>query len=147
MYKRKLLSELVNVFSYEAQSMIRFKADHNEIMKHYHKICNNHFITENGNKRYPNYYQTTCNAIFFEILELLKSQSLIYCYEIDGKLYTTFNSDYPNKYSFKGLTDIQNYRKAGKEDRLNNARKNNENITSGFYYPCGKPFFIRTNRG
>lgn len=136
----KHLSELTSFFSSEARSLIcTFRQNQQQVMERYNDLILNVFHTNSGARRYPQYWQTVCNSVFFEVLEVYKSQNLIFCYEIDGQLYTTHKNK-SNSW-FIGETSIPNYRKAGKEDRLIELRKNNKKIVNGFYYVDGKPFY------
>lgn len=137
----KLLSDLTSLFSSEARSLICiFRQNQKQVMERYNGMIKTVFYTESGKRRYPKSWQQTCNSVFFEVLEVYKSQNLIFCYEIDGDLYTTYKNK--NNSYFIGETSIPNYRKAGKEDRLIELRKKGDPIKSGFYYSDGKPFFV-----
>lgn len=100
--------------------------------------------TDSGNYRYPQRDIFAATVAIDTTIKNLLSDFTVFCYKIDGELYTTYNRNKPFKYSFKGNpADItmQNYREAGKEPRLLELGKN-DSVVSGFYYPCGKPFFV-----
>ena len=140
-YKKLSFFDLIELFSNEVRSGFKWQMTSNELNEKLSKLKEYHYFTASGSDRYPDYFRTAITAAIHVTHKIHFNQDLIYCYLIDDQLYTTYNNGRSNQYYFKGVTDIQNYRAAGKEDRLNNARKNNESITSGFYYPNGKPFF------
>lgn len=145
--KKLNMYELIDVFSSAVCGGFNMKLNSRDLNEQINKLKQDHFFTDSGNNRYPDYFKSAVTGAIEASRKMLFNQRLIFCYEIDGVLYTTFNSDRPNEYNFKGDTQIPNYRKAGKEDRLIELRKNNGDIKSGYYYSCGKPFFISVKRG
>ena len=100
--------------------------------------------TDSGNLRYAKKDIHACQCVINQLLQDLLNDFTVFCYQIDGELYTTYNKDNSFKYAFKGnpaTITMKNYREAGKESRLMELSKDN-NVVSGFYYPCGKPFFV-----
>ena len=138
----KTLNELCKTFISELRSCIRFKMSSDDINTHIERIKAHQYKTTNGNERYPQYYKTAVNAAMDATRDILVQQNTIFCYEIDGDLYTTFKP-FNNNSWFIGFTEIQNYRLAGIEDRLIELRIKNKPIKSGFYYGCGKPYFVK----
>ena len=123
----------------------KFESTQDEIVKSYNAFILSNFYTDNDNRRFPNYYQSSVSSVYREVMQNCFELSLIYCYEIDGQLFTTYNSDYKQNYYFIGTTDIKNYRVAGKEEKLNDLRRSNIKVKSGFYYGSGKEYFINPN--
>ena len=146
MYKLLNMYELIDLFSSAVSGGYNMKMSSRELNDRINELKQYHFFTDSGKKRYTNFESYAVIGSIESTKKILFNQLLIYCYEIDGKLYTTYNSNAPHKYNFIGKTEIPNYRKAGKEDRLIELQKNKYDVTSGFYYPCGKPYFISTQR-
>ena len=146
-YKKLGFYELIELFSNEVRYGFKWQMTSRELNEKLNKLKEYHFFTKSGSDRYPGYFKTAIIAAIHTTRKIYFNQDLIYCYLIDDQLYTTYNKNRSDNYYFKGITELQNYRVAGKEDRLNNARKNNESITNGFYYPNGKPFFVTTKEG
>ena len=72
-------------------------------------------------------------------IEELRDQKCIFCYEVDGSLYTTFKKE-KHFYTFTGTTEIPNYKSVkGIEEKI---LKSKGEVKSGFYYPDGKPYYI-----
>ena len=134
-----------NVTQLVRSNFVSFKGGPAELNQSYKQFVDTNFYTEKGSNRYPNKYKLTCEMLRYELVKLFESMYLIYCYKIDGELYTTYKNS--NNSHFVGTTDIKNYRSAGKEDRLIELRKSNEPIEHGFYYPCGKPYRALAQRG
>lgn len=100
--------------------------------------------TSGNNYKYPKKDIHALKMLLVTLMEDYMEQFTIYCYNIDGDLYTTYNSDKPFKYNFRSHKKpvMENYRDAGKEVRLMELQKNSGNVQSGFYYPTGKPYFV-----
>lgn len=113
-----------------------FKLTQAESLEIIGEWIDNTMHTDNGNRRYPRYYQTSLNVFRHEYMNVRMNELTLFCYDYNGVLYTTYNRNKPASYMFKGVTDIQNYKDAGISD--------NElwNCDSGFYYNCGKPYFV-----
>lgn len=97
-----------------------------------------HMLTNSGNNRYPAYYGSVLRHCATQIKQMLENQNLIYCYEIENNLYTTYDASKSNNYNFKGTTKILNYRQDPKIDKL---VLNSQYTDSGLYYPCGKKYY------
>lgn len=146
-YEKLSMYQLIELFSNEVKSMFNFKMTSEQMSNRLNELKNIHFLTEKGNKRYPAYYYSAVTGAIESTRKIMFIQNLIYCYEIDGALYTTYKPNKPCKYDFIGKTDIPNYIEAGKESRIINHRKNNESLISGFYYSCGKPYYVTITKG
>jgi hypothetical protein len=119
-----------------------FKATQLETMAEVNKFFDYHFKTETGKQRYSKTIHNALSVLWYQTIKRLQDENTIFCYVIDGKLYTTFNAEKPNNYYFKGETKIPNYRQV--ESRLIELRKQDVDVVSGSYYPCGKPYFVLT---
>ena len=120
-----------------------FKSEQKQICEAYNKFLKDNLFTDSGNRRYPKYVQTALNCVFSEMMELHRSEKLVFCYKVDGKLFTTFNKHKVEKYLFTGKTDIPNYRE---NSDIEEKVLHSEYSESGLYYPCGKPFYSQSER-
>ena len=129
-----LTSELRNKIDWN----FKVRMSQSDMLSDINKWFDNTMLTASGKRRYPHYYQTALNAFNFEYMRVKADENTIFCYDVNGTLCTTYNAERPDSYSFKGTTDIINYRKAGIADSILHQCDN------GYYYPCGKPYFVRT---
>lgn len=119
------------------------KSNQKRILDNLESLYNNIFYTEKGNLRYPKKYIEAVKASARVYLNKSMDQNTIFCYVIDGVMATTYNDNKKSHYYFKGNTDIPYYRNIdGFEEKIISTSKNNEKITSGFFYPCGKPYYL-----
>jgi hypothetical protein len=140
-YTKKSLAVLTGELRGLIDQNLRFKLTQSEGIAAVHQFFDYHFKTDNGKKRYPDYYRSALNAFWYEFLNVRIAEDLLWCYEIDGKLYTNYNKNNPSKYCFKGITDLPCYRDNPEiEKRL----LSDNNVIRGTYYPCGKPYFVTT---
>ncbi len=103
----------------------------------------NMFFTEGGNLRYPKKHFEAVKASARVYLQRLIDEKTIFCYEIDGILAANYNEKKKSHYYFKGVTSIPYYRNIdGFEEKIISISKNNEKLISGFFYPCGKPYYL-----
>lgn len=136
--------------SSEFRSMVRshffsFESDSETINRSINLFIEHNMLTESGKRRYPKYFQTVLSVLATELKNEYMNTCTIFCYEIDGQLFTTYNKKQINKYLFNGETEIPNYREAGKEDRLIELRKTDQKVKSGFFYGSGEPYFLSEN--
>lgn len=141
-YSKLSQYQLANQLESLLKRCFMFKASQSEIMTEFNKFFDYHFKTESGKHRYSKTIQNALLVLWYQSIKRLQDENTIFCYEIDGKLYTTFNADNRKNYYFTGETNIPNYRQV--ENRLIELRKQDKDVVSGFYYPCGKPYFVLT---
>lgn len=137
----KTLSTLTSDLRALIDQNFRFELDQPAMLKSIHEFMQDNMFTDSGKRRYSKTYQTALNAFWYEYTNIKQNENTIYCYEVNGKLYTTYDKlGKPFKYWFKGQTDIENYRIHSEIDDMVLCGKYER---SGFYYGSGKPFFIR----
>ena len=139
---KKSISSLMSELRSLIDQGFRFELTQQDINKSVSDWFDKTFLTESGNKRYPDYTRMALNAFWSEFINVRMSENALFCYVVDGKLYTTFNKHLPHKYTFKGTTSIKNYKEDPSVEEKILSRKGN--ITDGYYYPNGKPYFVRT---
>jgi hypothetical protein len=139
----KTLNELSSEVRSFVNSQFLFKEESGESFKRFNNWLESEAFTNSGKKRLPAYYVTCLNTVYTQLTELYRDHNCIYCYMVDGVLYTTFKKDNKNKYLFKGDTEIKNYREdQGVERKV----LNSEYSESGFYHSNGKPYYTIKNR-
>lgn len=137
-YSKKTLSVLISDVRALVDQAIRFELTQKEIITNFADFLQNHFKTENGKKRYPDYYQTSLTSFFNEFLDVRKDENTIWCYSVDGVLYHGMKK--ANCYYNEKETKIPNYRDNPEiEAKILDP---NNNIQRGFFYNSGKPYWF-----
>ena len=136
----KTLNELSsNVLSLIRSNFYHQQQDSGEQYQQFNKWLKMELFTKAGKKRFPNYFVTCLNVVYMQFSEYMRDTNCIYCYNVNGVLYTTFKSGVKNKYSFKGETSIKNYRV---DPDIELVILNGDYTESGFYFAdTGKTFY------
>lgn len=128
-----------NVRSLINSSFKHYYQDSGDMFKQFDKWLKGEMLTSGNKRRYPLYFATCLNVVYTQLSELYRDQHCVYCYKVDGVLYTTYNKHKQNNYLFAGSTDIENYRV---NPVVESKILNGEYSESGFYFACnGKTFY------
>ena len=130
------LQKLTNELRRTIESQFLFQNTKKQIWEEVNKFIHEKAITDKGNRRYPKYYDKSLLAFAHEYIEKMAEDLTIFCYNVDGKLYTTYNKNNPTKYYFKCVTDIPNYKDHNIPDKILWESK------AGFFYGNGKEFYL-----
>lgn len=138
-YIKQTELQLMRDLERRLQNAFSFKLPADKVNNYINEFLDYHLLTETGKPRYSRSIAKALRLYWLTRQESLENEQLIWCYEIDGELYTTYkNKDLNN---FKGITNIQHYRDAGKEEKLLELERAGNTVKRGFFYPCGKPFY------
>ena len=120
-----------------------WKSDLYELNLMFAKFKINNLKTASGANRYPVYFETCLNNLFYQLVDINRDQKLVFCYQVKGKLYANFNPKNRAKYQFTGETKIPFYRN---NKTVEKAILNSKTEKLGLFYPCGKPFHIQHDK-
>ena len=136
-YTKKTLAVLTSDLRALVDQGFRFELSQKEIFVTYDQFLKQHFETDTGKKRYPDYYKIALNAFFNEFMTVRISENLIWCYLIDGQLYHGTKKAVVSTY-YKGDTiKFPNYRDF---PEIEKKLFSNQCTDRGFFYNSGKKY-------
>jgi hypothetical protein len=138
-YTKQTLATLTSDLRAVIDQGFRFELTQSEINQNVNQFFEMHFLTNGGKKRYPDYYRIALNTFWYEFLNLRMAENTLFCYLVDDVLYTTHKK---NASYFVGDVTLKNY----KDDPAIEKRvlQSKGEITNGYYYNSGKPYFVKT---
>jgi hypothetical protein len=137
-YSKKHLSELVSDLRSLIDQNFRFQLTSLENSAAVNKFISGHMKTDKGNNRYPAYYSTVLYSFHREYSEVKMRENTLFCYLVDNVLYTTYKK---SASYYKGDVTLKHY----KDDPTIEEKVlyNKGNVTNGYYYNSGKPYFVK----
>jgi len=141
----KYIKQTLNTLTSDLRAVIdqgfRFELTQSQIAANVNQFFDMHFLTDTGKKRYPDYYRIALNAFWCEFLNLRMAENTLFCYLVDGVLYTTHKK---NASWFNGVVTLPHYKdNPAIEEKVLYSKGD---VTNGYYYNSGKPYFVKLNK-
>lgn len=137
-YTKQALHVLTNNLKNLIDQCFRFEMQSQDINKEIIKFIDSHMLTATGKKRYPDYYSTALHNFAAEFKQVRMNEKTLFCYLVDGELYTTYKK---SASWYVGEVTLKSYRQDPAIEQKVLYSKGD--ITNGFYYNSGKPFFVK----